>query len=102
MLALIPKVLREEIELTTSFVVTNGIGVVWNIDVESSVHFLIRVIRGRVFYHRDLVAKLSGIRNSCLHTRVCYESHDDELMDAVFLELQIQIRIGETTGTPML
>jgi hypothetical protein len=30
------------------------------------------------------------------------ESDDDELMDAVFLELQIQIRVGETTGTPML
>jgi hypothetical protein len=30
------------------------------------------------------------------------EFDDDELMDAVFLELQIQIRVGETTGTPML
>jgi hypothetical protein len=53
------------------------------------VHFHIRVIRRRVFYPRDLVAKLSGITNSCLHARVCYESHDDELMDAGFLELQI-------------
>ena len=33
--------------------------------------------------------------------RVCYESHDDDLMDAVSLELQIQIRVGETTGIPM-
>src|SRR5580658_8588358 len=33
---------------------------------------------------------------------MCYQPHDDELMDAVFLELQIQIRVGETTGTPML
>ena len=63
----------------------NGSGVVWDIDVKSSVHLLIRVIRGRVFYHRDLVAKLSGITNSGLHTRVCYEPHDYELMDAVFL-----------------
>src|SRR5262245_2040081 len=30
------------------------------------------------------------------------ESDDDELMDAVLLELQIQIRVGEATGTPML
>jgi hypothetical protein len=30
------------------------------------------------------------------------ESDDDEPMDAVFLQLQIQIRVGETTGTPML
>src|SRR4029434_7275853 len=80
----------------------NGTGVVRDIDVESGVHLFIRVIRRRVFYHRDLVAKLSGITNSGLHTRVCYQSDDNELMDTVFLELQIQIRVGETTGTPML
>ena len=39
-------------------------GVVWNIDVESGVHRFIRLIRGRVFYHRDLVAELTGITNS--------------------------------------
>jgi hypothetical protein len=80
----------------------NGAGVVWDIDVESGVHLFIRVVRGRVFYRRDLEAQLSGITNRGLHTRVCYESHDDELMDAMFLELQTQIRVGETTGTPML
>src|SRR6266849_11116157 len=31
-----------------------------------------------------------------------YESDDDELMDAVLLELQIQICVGEATRTPML
>ena len=30
------------------------------------------------------------------------QSHDDEFLNAVFLELQIQIRIGETTGAPVL
>ena len=65
-------------------------------------HFLIRVIRGRVFDHCDLVAKLGGITNGGLHTGVCDESCDDEPMDAVFLELQIQIRVGETARTPML
>src|ERR1043166_926147 len=30
------------------------------------------------------------------------EANDDELMDAVLLELQIQIRVGEGAGTPML
>ena len=34
------------------------------IDVKSGVHHFVRVIRGRIFYHRDLVAKLSGITNS--------------------------------------
>jgi len=32
---------------------------------------------------------------------VCDEAHDDELMDAVLLELQIQVRVGEAAGTPM-
>jgi hypothetical protein len=63
------------------------------------VHLLIRVTRGRVFHHRDLVAKLSAIAYGRLDTRMRDESDDDELMDAVFLELQIQIRVGETTGT---
>src|SRR5215813_7553692 len=82
--------------------VHNGTGVVRDIDVESGVHLLIRVARGRVFHHRDVVAKLSGIPNSCLHAGVCDESHDDELMNAVFLELQIQICVSKATGTPML
>ena len=33
---------------------------------------------------------------------MCDESHDDELMDAVSLELHIQIGVGKATGTPML
>ena len=33
---------------------------------------------------------------------MCYESDHDELMDAVLFELQIQIRVGKATGTPML
>ena len=65
-------------------------------------HLLIRVIRGRVFYHRDLVAKLSGKTNGGLHARVRYEPDDDELVNAMFFELQIQISVGKATGTPML
>src|SRR5262252_9770084 len=80
----------------------NGIGVIWNIDVESGVHLVIRIIRGRVFYHRDLVAKLSGVANCCFHTRVCYEPDDDEPVDAMLFELQIQIRVSKSAGTPML
>jgi hypothetical protein len=41
----------------------NGTGVVWDIDVEGGMHLLIGVIRRRVFYHRDLVAELSGKAN---------------------------------------
>lgn len=36
-------------------------GVVRHIDVERSVHHLIRVIRDRVSHHRDVVAKLGRV-----------------------------------------
>src|SRR5262249_51786065 len=65
----------------------NGIGVVREIDLESGVHLFVGVIRRRVFDHRDLVAELSGEAYRCLHTGVRYESDDDELMNAVLLEL---------------
>src|SRR5262245_16643301 len=79
-----------------------AIGVIRDIDVERGVHLLSRVIRRRVFYHRNLVAKLSGKANSRLDARMRYEPDDDELMNTMLLELQIQICVGEATRTPML
>src|SRR5215510_7885298 len=80
----------------------NGAGVVREIDVESSVHVLIRIIRHRVLDDRDLVAELSGKANGRFDAGMRYLSYDNELMDAVLLELQIQICVGEATGTQML
>src|SRR5262249_11194229 len=68
----------------------------------SSVHVLFRVIRHGVLDHRDLVAELSGKAHGRLDAGMRYLSYDNELMDAVPLELQIQICVGEATGTPML
>ena len=59
-------------------------------------------LRRRVFYHRNLVAKLSGKANSRLDARMRYEPDDDELMNTMLLELRIQICVGEATRTPML
>src|ERR1700688_2176488 len=73
----------------------DGTGVVRDIDVDSGVHLLIRVIRRRVLYHRDLVAELSGKADGRFDAGMCYESNDYELMNAVLLELQIQICVGE-------
>jgi hypothetical protein len=80
----------------------HGTGVVWEIDGERGVHRFLRVIRGRVFDQRDLVAQLSGIPHRGLHARVGDEPHDDELVDTMLFELQIQIRIGKAAGPPML
>src|SRR5262245_61350055 len=80
----------------------DGAGVVREIDVESGVHVVFRVIRGRVFYYRDVVAELSGKANRRFDAGMCDEPDNDELMDAVLLKLQIQIGVGKVTGTPML
>ena len=65
-------------------------------------HLLVGVARGRIFDHGDLVTELDGIAYGSLDACVRDESHDDELMDAVLLELKIQISVGKATGTPML
>src|SRR3984893_13569223 len=80
----------------------DGAGVAREIDIEGGLHLPVRVIRGRVPDHRDLVTKLDGIADRCLDAGVRDESHDNELVNPVLLELQIQIRVGETAGTPML
>src|SRR5262245_2487338 len=80
----------------------NGAGIVREIDVESGVHVLIRVIGNRVPYHRDVVAELGGKANGRFDAGMRDQTDDDELMDAVLLELQIQIGVGEAAGAPML
>src|SRR5690349_2290100 len=79
----------------------DGTRVVRDVDLESSAHLRVRVTRGRVPHHRYIVSELRGIADRRLHTSVRDESHHDELMDSVSLELQIQVGIGETTGAPM-
>src|SRR5690348_16250833 len=65
-------------------------------------HHFVRVICGRIFDHGNIVTEFGGIANGRLNARMRDESDDDELLDAVLLELQIQIGAGETTGAPML
>jgi len=79
----------------------NGSGVVWDIEFESGVHLFFRVIRGRVLHHRDVVPEFSGKPNGGLHAGVGDEPRNDQLVNAMFFELQIQICVGETTGTPV-
>jgi len=80
----------------------DGACIVWKIDLESGVHLFVRVIRRGILHHRDLVPELGRKANGRLHTGVRDESNDDELLNTAFLELKIEIRTGETTGTPML
>jgi hypothetical protein len=55
-------------------------------------HYFIRVVRRCVFYHRDSVAEFSSKANGRLDAGMCYESDDDDLLNAVFFELQIQMK----------
>src|SRR5262245_8272234 len=65
-------------------------------------HRLVRVIRRRISYHSNVVAELGGKANGRLDAGMRYQPDDDEPMDAVLLELQIQIRVSEAAGAPML
>src|SRR5262245_27501485 len=65
-------------------------------------HLLRRQGRGRVLHHRDLVAELSAVAHRGLDARIRQQSDGDELMNAVLLELQVQVRVGEAAGAPML
>ena len=53
------------------------------------------VIRCRVFYHRDVIAELSGKANRRFDAGMCDEPDDDELMNAVLLQLQINCPTGK-------
>src|SRR5690349_10140097 len=57
--------------------------------------------RGRILHHHALISELGTVANRGLHAGVCEEPGDDELVNAVFFELQIQIGVSETAGTPM-
>lgn len=46
-------------------------------------HVVFRVIRGRVFYHREVVAELSGEATRRFDAGMCDEPDNDELMDGV-------------------
>src|SRR5262245_66205911 len=80
----------------------DGTGVVRQVDVERGVHHLVRVIRRRVLDHGDVIAELSGKANGCFDTGMRDQPDDDELMDAVLLELQIEVGVGEAAGAPVL
>src|SRR5262249_44270039 len=47
------------------------------------------------------LTELGGIAYCRFDAGMCDESDDDELMDAVLLELQVQVGVGEATGTPV-
>src|SRR5215831_3848634 len=75
--------------------------VVRDIDVEGSMHHLVCVVRGRVLNDGDVITELGGVAHGRFDAGVRDESDDDELMDVVLLELQVQVGVGEATGTPV-
>jgi hypothetical protein len=59
-------------------------------------------MRDGIFYHCDIVTKLSAKAHRRLHARARYHSDDDGLVNAVLLEQQVQIRVGKAARAPML
>src|SRR5262249_15310257 len=58
--------------------------------------------RRRILNDGDVITELGGEAHSRFDAGMRDEADDDELMDAVLLELQVQVGVGEATGTPML
>jgi len=65
------------------------------------VHVGVRVVGGRILYERDLVPKFSGKANGCLYTRVSDQANNDDSVNAVSLQQQVEIRVGEPTRAPV-
>src|SRR5262249_49906883 len=59
-------------------------------------------IRRCVLYHGDLIAKLGGEANGRFDAGVRDQPDYNELMDAVLLELQVKVGVGEAAGAPVL
>ena len=64
-------------------------------------HLLVGVVCGRILHDGDIVTEFSGKAYGRLDAGMRYQSDDDKLMDAAFLELEVQICVGEAAGTPM-
>src|SRR5215467_3910861 len=65
--------------------------VVRDIDVEGGMHHLVGVVRRRVPDDSDVIAELGGKAYRRFDAGMRDESDDNELVDAVLLELQVQV-----------
>ena len=61
--------------------------VIREINVKSGMHHLVRVISRRILDHCDFVAELGGVANGRFDAGMRDQPDDDELVDAVLLEL---------------
>jgi hypothetical protein len=59
-------------------------------------HLALRIACNRVAHHRDVITEFGAEPDGRLDAGVSDESDHDELVDAVLLELQIQVCVGET------
>jgi hypothetical protein len=88
----------------------NGAGIVREVDVQSGLHLVIRVIRCRVLDYGDLVAELSGKADRCFDAGMRDQTDDDEMMDPCFLSCKsksvlakpLEHRCSVTTISPGL
>src|SRR5262249_55159479 len=65
-------------------------------------HQLTRESRGRITNQGDVIAVLHREARRRIDAGVSQQSHDDRVTDAMLLELQIEIGVGETALSPML
>src|SRR5262249_10553475 len=71
-------------------------------DLQECLHVVPSVARDGVLHQRHLVSQLRRMAHRRVDAGVRDEPDDDELVNAVLLELQIQIGVGEPAGAPVL
>src|SRR5262245_57121686 len=80
----------------------NRPGVVGGIELERGLHLVPAVARDGILHQGDLVPQLRRVANGRVDAGVRAQADHDQLVNAVFLELQIEVRVGEPTRAPVL
>src|SRR5215510_2056462 len=77
-------------------------GIVRSVDLERRFHFVPAVAANGIVHQRDFVPQLRRIANGRVDAGVHAQADHDQLMNAVLLELQIEVGVGKAAGAPVL
>src|SRR6266542_4962926 len=80
----------------------NSPGIVGRVDLERGFHFVPAVAPDGIVHQPDFVAQLRSIANGRVDAGIRAYADHDQLVNAVLLELQIEIGVGEPAGAPVL
>ena len=82
--------------------VDDGAGIARQIDLKGSVHHFRRIVGDGVLDDGDVVSKFRGVSHGCFDAGVGHQSDHDDTLDAMALQLEIEISGGKAARAPML